>query len=130
MISKLDWARNRSFDENWDYFEGKSKMAVALISNCGSKSGRIDYIESLRKYIKVDIFGTCGTPCVNRAECKSNLASEYKFYFAFENSYCEDYITEKFFEILKFDVIPVVMGSGPYDYYVRDFVSLILEYLN
>ena len=128
-IAKVDWARNESFDENWDYLEGKSesKMAVALISNCWSKSGRIDYIERLRTYINVDIFGACGTPCPNRNDCKRTLASEYKFYFAFENSYCEDYITEKFFEILQFDVIPVVMGFGPYDYYVRVFVSLILS---
>ena len=35
----------------------------------------------------------------------------YKFYFAFENSLCDDYITEKFFNMLKHNIVPVVLGS-------------------
>ena len=94
------------------------------------------YIEELRKYIKVDIYGGMGKPCpkefrdrnknvttINNAHpnegiCKEIIYHEYKFYFAFENSICEDYITEKFFLTLLRPIIPVVLGAGPYDYYV------------
>jgi len=45
------------------------------------------------------------------------LYREYKFYLAFENSNCKDYITEKFFvNGLNHDVIPIVMGARPEDY--------------
>ena len=39
----------------------------------------------------------------------------YKFYLAFENSDCEDYITEKFWRTLNKTLsIPIVMGKGNY----------------
>ena len=41
------------------------------------------------------------------------------FYLAFENSLCDDYITEKFFSTLKLNIIPVVLGSGKYEEHVR-----------
>ena len=96
-------------------------MAFAVISNCNCDSTkRIKYIDRVRRYIKVDVFGRCGKPCPYN-DCKASLASEYRFLFAFENSRCQDYITEKFFEALQYDVIPVVMGSGPYDHYVSNY---------
>ena len=40
-----------------------------------------------------------------------------KFYLAFENSLCDDYITEKFHNILEnFNTVPVVMGPKKEDY--------------
>lgn len=123
-LARMKWAKNPAFVQDWDYLTGKTKMAVALISNCQTK-GRKDYIKSLRKYIEVDIYGRCGKPCPDSlAECRSYLASEYKFFLSFENSFCEDYITEKFFETLQYDIIPVVMGSGPYDHYVSTLSRL------
>jgi len=46
------------------------------------------------------------------------IFSQYKFYLAFENSLCTDYITEKFYQTLNRDIIPVVMGGGQYDLHV------------
>ena len=37
------------------------------------------------------------------------MGRNYKFYIAFENSLSWDYVTEKFFYNLHFDVIPVVL---------------------
>ncbi|KAF6032744.1 FucTA [Bugula neritina] len=41
------------------------------------------------------------------------MAGNFHFYLAFENSLCEDYITEKFWKILEGPdlVIPIVMGG-------------------
>jgi glycoprotein 3-alpha-L-fucosyltransferase len=63
-------------------------------------NGRQDYIEELQKYISVDVFGSCGPLECSRLQsddCFQMLRKEYKFYLAFENSNCRDYITEKLF---------------------------------
>ena len=41
----------------------------------------------------------------------SNL-TPYKFYFAFENSICQDYITEKFFNIFATNTGPIPIALG------------------
>ena len=71
------------------------------------------------KYIDVDIYGECGSKKCPRAskDCYKILNSQYKFYLAFENSNCVDYITEKFFvNGLKYNILPVVMGARKQDY--------------
>ena len=40
------------------------------------------------------------------------LESNYKFYISFENSLCSDYVTEKFFNILKYNIIPITLNGA------------------
>ena len=40
-----------------------------------------------------------------------NFAAKYKFHLAFENSICDDYITEKFVRPFHLGSIPVYFGS-------------------
>ena len=45
------------------------------------------------------------------------LDRDYKFYLAFENSNCMDYITEKFFDTgLQQNILPIVMGASEDEY--------------
>lgn len=46
------------------------------------------------------------------------LERDYKFYLAFENSVCVDYVTEKFWNALAFNVLPVVLGGADYQHMV------------
>ncbi|KAF2368339.1 Lipid droplet-associated hydrolase [Trinorchestia longiramus] len=93
---------------NKNYAVGKTRMAAWLVQN-------------LQKYIPVDVFGKCGTKSCpkhkdhNPDECFRLVEKKYKFYFAFENSLCDNYITEKFFGAARFDIVPVVYGLGAYE---------------
>jgi hypothetical protein len=80
----------------------------------------------MQNYIPVDVFGGCGKKCPDKfkdgresRDCKLIIATEYKFYLAFENSLCKDYVTEKFFRILKYNIIPVVLNGASTHLYVR-----------
>ena len=83
-----------------DYAANKTKAVAWFVSNCGARNGRLDYAKELQKYIQVDIYGSCGSKRCPRSQadqCFKLLDRDYKFYLAFENSNCKDYITEKFF---------------------------------
>jgi len=101
-----------------NYAANKTKQVAWFVSNCGARNGRLQYAQELAKYIGVDIYGACGSlRCPRTSRCFSMLDTDYKFYLAFENSNCKDYITEKFFvNGLGHDVLPIVMGARPEDY--------------
>ena len=98
----------------------KTKFAAALISDCKTSSARGPLIDRLRKFVSVDVYGKCGTSTCppNGADCRAHIASQYKFFMAFENSLCSEYVTEKFFRTLNYDIVPVVLGYGDYARFV------------
>ena len=90
----------KSIEQPRDIAANKTKAVAWFVSNCGARNGRLNYAKELSKYIEVDIYGACGTkrcPRVQSNTCFDMLNRDYKFYLAFENSNCKDYITEKFF---------------------------------
>lgn len=115
-------------------------MVAWFVSNCKAKNNRLNYAKRLAKHIQVDrtthlphiflnikhrrsfqvdIYGTCGSlTCLRKdRECFDMLKKDYKFYLAFENSNCKEYITEKFFSNgLRHNILPIVMGASVEDY--------------
>jgi len=109
----------KSLPQEINYAANKTGKVAWFVSNCAAKNGRLDYARKLGKYISVDIYGTCGEHKCPRTngDCFKVLDTHYKFYLAFENSNCIDYITEKFYvNGLGHKVIPIVMGARPEDY--------------
>ena len=47
-------------------------------------------------------------------DCRAYLGQQYKFYLAFENSLCLDYVTEKFYYSYEHNMVPVVFGWADY----------------
>lgn len=95
----------------------RKAIAVWMVSHCNTDSRRETYVERLRKVIGVDVFGKCGDlVCQPKASdaCLREAARNYSFYLSFENSLCRDYVTEKFYRPLLFDIVPVVMGGANY----------------
>ena len=114
--SGISWEENVDYNASQDIHGLKTKFSASLISNCNAGNMRADYLNELQKFISVDIYGKCGIQCP-QAECREFIAKSYLFFFVFENSICRDYVTEKFFDTLRYDVIPVVLGGGDYKYY-------------
>lgn len=92
-----------------------------IVSRCYSPSHREQYVTKLQEYIQVDIFGGCSNnrPC-NYAQanhlhdddnCTMLMKEKYKFYLSFENSFCHDYVTEKFFRRISENMLVIVLGG-------------------
>ncbi|XP_057368439.1 alpha-(1,3)-fucosyltransferase C-like [Daphnia carinata] len=105
-----------------NYAVNKNRLAAWMASHCETPSLRETYVNQLKKFISIDVYGECGKLSCNRneshwlsdAECYVMLEAKYKFYLSFENSICEDYVTEKFFEIMKRNIVPIVYGGANY----------------
>ena len=103
----------------------------------------------LNKTLSVDFRGACA-PVWDKS--LQNLSKDggrhgtdlnvdkYYFYLAFENALCKDYVTEKFFDALSNNVVPVVFGGAKYSAFapkksfinINDFPTIekAAEYLN
>ena len=90
----------------------------------------------------MDTYGNCGKGrCVKNSRACETLLGQYKFYLSLENSQCTDYITEKFWNYLYRDLVPIVFGPTRADYeraappnsfiHVQDFDTLreLAEYV-
>lgn len=129
---------------NKNYAEGKTKMTYAIISNCVDDAGRFSYIKKLRQYTPIDLYGRCGNLTCPRNSTCGEMLKPYKFAITFENSNCKDYISEKFWNGLYMESIPIVnwipeqvpSNAPPKSYInVHDFPSMsdlakYLDYLN
>ena len=103
-----------------NYAEGKDKLVAWAVSNCGHT--REIFVRKLMQYIPVDVYGACArqfgqTQACGRFSSKcGQILKRYKFYLSFENSFCDDYITEKYWDTpFEHDMVPVVMGGANYD---------------
>ena len=80
--------------------EAKISQSLPSLSQVFYHNQLPRYVEELKQHLPVDVYGQCGSlKCPRSApdHCSSLLKNKYKFYLAFENSLCKDYVTEKFF---------------------------------
>lgn len=100
----------------------KTKAAAWFVSNCDDSSDRFEFVDYLQEELdtydhSIDIYGLCGRlrcPPENHDKCMKMVEKDYYFYLSFENSFAEDYVTEKLLQALKIYVIPVVFGGANY----------------
>ncbi|KAL8600845.1 hypothetical protein ACOMHN_056503 [Nucella lapillus] len=100
-----------------DIVQKKTRLAAWLVSHCTTSGKRTTYVKLLQRYIPVDIYGDCSQRKCPRNQddaCYEMINNDYKFYFAFESSFCKDYISEKFFRYLEADTVVVARGSNQY----------------
>ncbi|KAI8779753.1 alpha-(1,3)-fucosyltransferase C [Biomphalaria glabrata] len=111
-------------DSRPNYFEianRKTNWVAWFVSNCNTSSKRHLYVQKMKKIIHVDIYGRCGRRCPDTyPQCSESRFSQYRYYLSFENNFCKDYITEKFFKVFRsgMHIIPVVRGAFDYHKYM------------
>lgn len=121
---KVQWKKDMEsvYDEYAGRIRNKTKAAAWFVSNCRARSGRRGYVKALASALKtygltVDVYGKCGTlncPKKGPGNCKSLLKKDYFFYLSLENSFSEDYVTEKVLTAVENDVVPIVYGGADY----------------
>lgn len=115
VVNPYGWfsKKNISLEEDHyvNYATNKTKVAAWFVSNCESLSGRNEFVAALQQFISVDVYGQCGPlkcPRSHEESCRLMVERDYKFYLSLENSLCADYITEKFFTLMRYNIVPIV----------------------
>ncbi|XGW29623.1 hypothetical protein V3C99_009013, partial [Haemonchus contortus] len=103
----------------------KTRGALIFVSNCQTPSKRERVIKELGQYTEVTVRGGCENQLsfgngTRRFSCKRDcdddaLIATHRFYISFENSLCNDYITEKFYRRISELLVPVVMRRRFYE---------------
>ncbi|XP_066975746.1 alpha-(1,3)-fucosyltransferase C-like [Macrobrachium rosenbergii] len=144
---KLNTTLEDIMGPSWKEFVQRPKLVAWMSGHCGTYSKREQYVEELAKYVPLDKYGHCGRrscqPALNDGCWKMILGPQYLFYLSFENNLCDEYITEKLYLPLKYNLVPVVWGGSDYDrflppgsyingrhYHPKDLASLLLSLQN
>jgi alpha-1,3-fucosyltransferase len=117
--------RKRTVDVQIDYeaiASNKTSTPLMIASHCTTTAKRQEYVKELNKHINLTILGLCGGKKWNCGkhfrhddDCFQILNKSYLFYLAFENAFCHDYFTEKFFENYNYNTIMITRGGLPGD---------------
>ncbi|XP_018579389.1 alpha-(1,3)-fucosyltransferase 10 isoform X2 [Anoplophora glabripennis] len=107
-------------------------------SDCDTPVSRDYLVRELAKFVQIDSYGKCLT---NKSFPKEldevysldlynekllRFISKYKFIIAFENSVCDDYITEKLWRPLIVGSVPIYLGSPTIEDWLPNNNSAIL----
>lgn len=92
----------------------KQKTATWFVSHCNVFSRRDALVKKIQDFIEVDIYGKCGTLSCDPSSSKCNemLKTTYRFYFSFENTLCDDYLTEKLYSTINNFIVPVIYSGA------------------
>ena len=135
----LPWLDRGQLQQNYtvNFARGKTGLVFWAVGHCKTQSLREKYVAELKRYIHVDICGKCVGKYIKD---KNDGFRSHKFYLAFENSICPDYITEKTWDALSGGIVPIVLGGADYKTFlphhsyidVKDFSSpkALATYLN
>ena len=106
-----------------NFARGRQSAAVWFVSNCDVLL-RNQAVQVIDKYLPVYVGGRCSKNYERRIYCKKNDSlsnlnkcamkiKRFKFYLAFESGFCNDYVTEKYWDnAIENDVLPIVLNGA------------------
>lgn len=103
-------------------------------SECNCSTERDAYVKELMKFQKIDSYGKClnnrklPLSAQSNNEYFLNFIAFYKFVIVIENSICEDYISDKFWQALRVGVVPIYFGSlSAKDWFPNNKSAILLQ---
>lgn len=117
----LSSTTNRSaFNISVEFSKRKNRI-LWFVSNCHTRTARHRVAAQLGRLYSIDQYGQCASSKKKTGRVSTNqferLLFQYKFYLAFENSDCQDYVTEKaFYNALAHGTIPIVFRPNAETY--------------
>jgi hypothetical protein len=115
------WFINKSFDElNSETEPVKTKLISVISSDKAFTEGhikRLDFVKKLKTHFgdKLDLFGRG----LNDFDDKWDVLADYKYSIAIENDYCQDWVTEKYFDCLYSNTLSFYYGCPNLEKYVN-----------
>ncbi|WP_203257354.1 glycosyltransferase family 10 domain-containing protein [Hyunsoonleella ulvae] len=116
------WFVNRSYEQLLGMTSVKKDKLISVItSNKAFTEGhrkRLDFVMNLKEYFgdKIDLFGRG----INDFTDKWDVLADYKYTIAIENDFCEDWVTEKFFDCMLSQTFPFYYGCPNLEEYVNE----------
>ena len=106
----------------------RSKFCGALISNGkNSDNFRLEFINELNKYKKVDMGGRYNNSIGYVVKNKNKFLSSYKFSIAMENTNGDGYISEKIIHSFISGTIPIYYGDYMIDEYINPKSYILIK---
>ncbi|KAN0015009.1 hypothetical protein ACTFIU_001330 [Dictyostelium citrinum] len=129
------YAHYAKFGANKEKPSKRNNSIVWIASNCWHEDyKRVNLVKSIMNITRVDSYGSClnnknftdeDKLITIKHEQKMKVLKRYTFSIAFENSLCEDYITEKLWESLSVGTIPIYLGAPNIKEFLPDPYSII-----
>lgn len=120
---------NKIFTPKISFETFKKKKDCCIIIGNPNAQDRIDFYNKLSRYIKVDSGGSFmnNVGKVFLLPQKHEFISEYKFIICFENIQQKGYCTEKLFEAMHCNVIPIYFGDPDVGNYFNEesFINIL-----
>ena len=120
---------NKNIYINRKKLKNRTKFCVAVISNNSSSDNfRLNFINQLNKYKKVDMAGKVFNNIGKIIENKIEFLSSYKFSIAMENSNGDGYLSEKIIDSFISGTIPIYYGDYMVDEYINPKAYILINF--
>ena len=115
------WFVGKSYDElRTNLLSDKSKLISVVSSNKAFTAGhrkRLEFVQKLKNHFgdQLDVFGRG----INDFDDKWDVLADYKYTIAIENDFCEDWVTEKYFDCIYANALPFYYGCPNLEHIVN-----------
>ena len=132
FLSKLNRTKHLNFEKirNEVIKKPRKKFCVAAISQISPKFTdffRLNFIEELNKYKKIDMGGKYNNNIDGPIKNKIEFFKDYKFSIAMENTNGDGYISEKIIDSFISGTIPIYYGSYMIDEYINPKSYILIK---
>jgi hypothetical protein len=106
------WFVGKSYNElHSNSIPDKTKLISVVSSNKAFTEGhrkRLDFVQKLKNHFgdKLEVFGRG----INDFDDKWDVLVDYKYTIAIENDFCDDWVTEKYFDCIYANTLPFYFG--------------------